>query len=476
MVELPLPTPIHDLTPVEQQRVIGAFLGAAVGDALGAPFEFGPPGQYGERFPAPVLGGRGELIGGGAFGWAPGEFTDDTQMSIALAESLLACGGFDPDDVWDRFLAWRRAAADCGVLTASALRGPSREGAALLAHEATGGRSAANGALMRVAGLACAYVIGDESALIDAARAQAALTHADPAAGWGAAIAAALVRRAVLGEDPIDALPAVLELVESAERVRFAAMLDPRWAPDDPEAPSDGTVWACLARAIWALRTSDSFASAVVAAIELGGDTDTVAAVTGALAGARHSVQGIPSRWLTHVHGTVGTPDGERRYTNADLQDLARRLMGRTPLAPTTAEVPAGPTEVAPGLHAADLGGAATVPTDWAVVSLCRTHGCFDHHPTRREVFLIDQAGEANADLLAAVTDAVDSVDAFLAEGRTVVVHCHGGRSRTGLVLKAWAMRNLGLDERGAHAWLETRWSRYHDQQVAFVELLRTRW
>ena len=470
------PAPAHHLTPVEQQRAIGAFLGAAVGDALGAPFEFGPAGQYAARFPTPILGGQGELVGGGPFGWAPGEFTDDTQMSIALAESLLARGGFDPDDVWDRFMAWRRSAADCGVLTSRALGRSSHVGSALAAHDASGGRSAANGALMRVTGLACAFATGDEATLIAAARAQAALTHLDPAAGWGAAIAAALIRRAIHGDDPIAAIPAVLALVDDAERDRFATMLDPMWSPEHPDAPSNGTVWTCLAQAVWAVRTTDSFPAAVIAAIELGGDTDTVATVTGAIAGARHSIQGIPSRWLTHVHGAVGSPDGAVRYANADLQDLARRLMGRAPLSPTTSEVPAGPTEVAPGLHAADLGGAATAPTDWAVVSMCRTFGRFDSHPARREVFMIDQAGEANADLLAALTDAVDSIDAFLAEGRTVVVHCHGGRSRTGLVLKAWAMRTHGLDERGAHHWLTSRWSRYEDYQTAFVELLRTRW
>jgi ADP-ribosyl-[dinitrogen reductase] hydrolase len=129
---------------------------------------------------------------------------------------------------------------------------------------------------------------------------------------------------------------------------------------------------------------------------------------------------------------------------------------------------------VAPRLFAADLGRAGDVPTDWAVVSMCRTGGRFAQHAIRREVFLIDKEGDANLDLHAAVDDAVDSVDAFLAEGRTVLVHCHGGRSRTGLVLKAWAMRHHGVDERSAHDWLAARWPRYDDSNSTFVRFLET--
>ena len=63
-----------------------------------------------------------------------------------------------------------------------------------------------------------------------------------------------------------------------------------------------------------------------------------------------------------------------------------------------------------------------------------------------------------------------------LAEGRTVVVHCHGGRSRTGLVLKAWAMRANSWSERDAHEWLAQRWHRYEDYQSSFISLLREDW
>ena len=473
---IPLPTDGRVLSAVEVQRLIGAVVGSAVGDALGAPFEFGSRGDYRTRFPEPVPFGRGELIGGGAFNWAPGEFTDDTQMALALGRSLVSRGGFDAADTWTHFRAWHRTARDVGSLTGRALTAPEWPGAARSAHFGRSGRSAANGSLMRVTLLAAAYTPGEEDVLIRAARAQSALTHFDPAAGWGAAIAAALIRRAILGEDLMAAVPEVLGLVDPDHRARFERLLAPDWSPSDPDAPSNGSVWGCLAQALWAVRTTESFHDAVVAAIDLGGDTDTVATVAGALAGAMRSIQGIPSRWTAYVNGSLDLPNGRARFDNAGLQDLARELIGRTPVAPTTLETPAGPVEVAPGLHAADLGGAASVSTEWAVVSLCRTHGRFNGHPRRREVYLIDQEGPANADPRAAVLDAVDAIDAFLDEGVPVVVHCHGGRSRTGLVLKAWAMRTHELDEREAHDWLRRSWPRYEDYQRSFVQLLVEQW
>src|SRR5215203_5929018 len=90
-------------------RVAGALVGSVVGDALGAPFEFGPPGQFTARFPAPARGSKTEMCGGGSLGWEPGEFTDDTQMALLVAQSLVDRDGLDEADVFDRFRVWLRA-------------------------------------------------------------------------------------------------------------------------------------------------------------------------------------------------------------------------------------------------------------------------------------------------------------------------------------------------------------------------------
>src|SRR3954468_13409846 len=90
-------------------RVAGALVGSAVGDALGAPFEFGPPGRFSTRFPSPARGSRTEMCGGAPLTWAPGEFTDDTQMALLVATSLVERGGLDEADLFDRFRAWAEA-------------------------------------------------------------------------------------------------------------------------------------------------------------------------------------------------------------------------------------------------------------------------------------------------------------------------------------------------------------------------------
>jgi DNA-binding CsgD family transcriptional regulator len=119
------------LTHRQSQAASGSLVGAAVADALGAPFEFQAPGTYVRTFPSPVRGGRGEMIGGGTFNWAPGEFTDDTQMALSLAEALLASGlEFHPETTWNYFRAWSAQAKDIG----NTIRGPVRRDCALAKH------------------------------------------------------------------------------------------------------------------------------------------------------------------------------------------------------------------------------------------------------------------------------------------------------------------------------------------------------
>jgi len=466
--------PVTDVTHEMRQRALGAVVGSAVGDALGAPFEFGPPGQYSARFPRPVVGGTGEMVGGGAFGWEPGEFTDDTQMALVQAESLIECGGPDPVDLFDRFRSWASGARDVGNQTRAVLGSDLVGSAAAAEHFSRHpGAAAGNGSLMRCVPTAVLCAVGGEDDSIEVARSTAAVTHGDPAAGWGTAIAHVIVRAAVRGTDPFTALDAILDRLPDDQH-RFRSMLAPEWAPTAMNV-TNGSVWGCLAQAVWAVRSTDSFADALIAAIDLGGDTDTVAAVTGGLAGAIHGVAAIPSRWATYVNGTVTGPGGPRRYRLADLQQLTARLLGTT--IPPQQALPAslGPSEVVPGIWAANLSGAMSAPEDWGVVSLCRVGASLAAHPVRREFYLVDQAGDHNLDLAAVIDDAIATIDGFRAEGRQVLVHCYGGASRTGFVLRAWLMARRDLTDAEATALISGRWPHLSLWNRSFTQHLAER-
>ncbi|MFI7338570.1 ADP-ribosylglycohydrolase family protein [Streptomyces sp. NPDC050085] len=305
------------------QRATGAVIGSAVGDALGAPFEFGPEGVFSARFPPQLGPDEDEMCGGG--GWDPGEATDDTQMAVLVAESLLDNGGLAPADLFARFQRWATAGPkDIGLQTEDVLTGglPWDEAAAI--HFQVTGRAAGNGSLMRAATSAVYFATHGTTATMDAARRIAALTHGDRAAWEGTAILHELVRRTLEDADPLTELPEVLDLVHPDHRTRYATVLAPDWHPD-LATEFNGAVWPCLGSAVWALRTTSSYEDALRAAIDLGGDTDTVAAVTGTLAGAVYGVEAIPARWTRRLH--VPLPGfGGRVLRLPELAKLAEQL------------------------------------------------------------------------------------------------------------------------------------------------------
>lgn len=296
-------------------RAVGAVLGSAAGDALGAPYEFGPAGQ---------LSARGEEMCGGG-GWDPGEATDDTQMAVLVGESLLDRGGLELPDVFGRFRRWAAGGPkDIGLQTASVLTSGDPWDLAAALHFQTNARAAGNGSLMRASTSAVYFAASGREPTMDAARRIAALTHGDRAAWEGTAVLHELVRLALDGDDPLSALPATLARVHPDHRERYARILAPDWHPD-LATEFNGAVWPCLGSAGWALRTTTGFADAVRAAVDLGGDTDTVAAVTGTLAGARYGAAAVPESWTARLHVPLAG-FGDRVLDAAGLRELARRL------------------------------------------------------------------------------------------------------------------------------------------------------
>ena len=187
------------LTTAQLDRAVGVLLGTAAGDALGAAYEFGPP-----RGPELEVA----MVGGGSFGWEPGEWTDDTSMAIAIAEVAATGADLRDEEALDaivrRWDEWMHDAKDVGIQTSSVLRAAHRLGltartareASAALHERTG-RTAGNGSLMRTAPVALAY-LDDEAALVEAARAVSELTHYDPEAGDACVLWCLAIRHAVL--------------------------------------------------------------------------------------------------------------------------------------------------------------------------------------------------------------------------------------------------------------------------------------
>ena len=175
------------LTDIQNDRARGVLLGTAVGDALGAGYEFGYPSPNTEI----------DMIGGGTFDWAPGEWTDDTSMAVCVARALQSGG--DVDEIAENFRAWfAQNPPDVGNQTRAVLSQTTRTGADMTAAASSlPGRTGGNGSLMRTAPVALAYL--DDAAGCTAAAARiSALTHSDPRAGEACQLWSHAIRFAVL--------------------------------------------------------------------------------------------------------------------------------------------------------------------------------------------------------------------------------------------------------------------------------------
>ena len=277
-----------------RDRALGAFLGLAAGDAVGTTLEFRA------RDAQPRLE---DMTGGGPFALPPGAWTDDTAMALALADSLATTGSLDCRDLIERFVKWWRngeysctgTCFDIGNATRGALDRYLRTGDPLAGS--TDPRTAGNGSLMRLAPVALRFW-NDRQRLIDTAADQSRTTHGaeeavDACRAFAELLAEAIAgtpRADLLAPRPFEGAPAVASLV--AGRWRGRRRNDIR---------SSGYVVHTLEAALWSVARTGNFRNAVLLAANLADDADTVAAVTGQLAGALYGLSGIPDRWLDRI-------------------------------------------------------------------------------------------------------------------------------------------------------------------------------
>lgn len=445
-------------------RAIGAVIGSAVGDALGSQYEFGP--AHPDAF-VPTFGRS-------TFGHGIGEWTDDTQMAMPILEELARGASLNDTVILGRILAawerWRHDAKDVGSQTRAvldALGDDLTEGAGRAAAEAIhegSGRSGGNGSLMRTGPVALGYLTdGCEADLADAAGRIAQLTHweqdnIDAVVLWCLAIRLAIRTgkfdlRAGLGFFPDD-----------ARRDRWSDLIDRATAAGvHPRGfrENNGWVVAAFLSAASAIAGATDYRSAITRAIQGGGDTDTVAAITGALAGALHGVSGIPLSWQRKVHGWPG-------YDTNDLSRLAllatRAGKPTSDGYPTAATVPSAHFDhTAPVQHPADPGvwlgsqnALGELPDSvTAVISLCRVGTA--EVPEGLEsirVRLIDQPGH-NLNLDFTLADATDVLAELRADGKEVFVHCAEAHSRTAAVGALYAARHRGVP--ADQAWMQMK-------------------
>ncbi len=287
---------------MDEMRAVGAFIGLAIGDALGAPLEGLPP--------APIA--VTEMSGGGIHNTLPGQYTDDTLQASALAQTLIRCGGFDPDDFARRLVLVYRAHPEFFGPTSRAVldligSGLRPGAAARMVHRALGG-SRSNGSVMRGVPVGIFY---PPEAVREMSLAASRVTHFDPVAGEASAFVNRMVSGMCRGEE-----------VDTAFGRALAACHDPelRGLLEDyrayPPEPSLDAV-LCTHCAVRVFMDASSFREAVVAAVNLGGDADTIGAIVGGLAGARFGYGAIPESWLSALR------DRE------DLLALARQLRSK---------------------------------------------------------------------------------------------------------------------------------------------------
>ena len=291
--------PNADVTPALRDRMRGALIGLAVGDAVGTTVEFKHPGSF-----SPVT----DMVGGGPFGLQPGQWTDDTSMALCLADSLISKREFDAHDQMERYVRWSEdgylsstdRCFDIGRTVSAALWEfkKSKKPYSGSTHESTAG----NGSLMRLAPIPMFFFRQPDVAITMAAD-SSRTTHGTAVAVDACRYFAALIVGAIGGATKEQLLsPRYSNLPgywdEHPLHPTIAAIADGSFKRKSAaEIRGTSYVAESLEAALWAFQQSNDFRTGCLLAVNLGDDADTTAAIFGQLAGAFYGESAIPRDW-----------------------------------------------------------------------------------------------------------------------------------------------------------------------------------
>lgn len=271
------------MTDTPHDHALGALLGVAAGDSLGATLEFTSP-NLGE----PLT----DIVGGGAFGWRPGQPTDDTDLTVAVVRGYLDPTPTLIDAVATHFVAWYNAGpSDIGGTTSAAMRRLC-DGTPPQSSGGTSDRTAANGSLMRC--IATGVARSDATIRREESAAISAITHAEQRCVDACVAYNDVVAALIDGATPTEAV------TSAHQQGQVTAVFERALA--DPQRPipweGGGYVLTALDIALWGLLRRDTAEQSLIEVVNMGGDADTNGAIAGGLLGARDGASALPDRWL----------------------------------------------------------------------------------------------------------------------------------------------------------------------------------
>jgi ADP-ribosylglycohydrolase len=303
-------------------RAQGALLGQVAGDSLGSLVEFSTPADILSQYPAGVR----QLADGGTFGTLAGQPTDDSEMALMLARSLDERCTFDVDHVRSRYVFWLRSGPfDCGNTVSGSLQGRMNP------------ESQANGALMRASPIGIAGARFPLETVAAWAVADAALTHPNPVCLQVNALYTMAIATAIReGPAPGELYRRILAWAE-ARHVDKAVMQVIQSASEEPPLDfmhQQGWVLIAFQNALYQMLHAQSLEEGVVDTVMRGGDTDTNAAIAGALLGAIHGRDAVPGQWqeaILSCRPSEGPPRVHRPrpecFWPVDVMELAKQLL-----------------------------------------------------------------------------------------------------------------------------------------------------